>query len=160
MTQPTTQQLAAALKELDVVLKEGEAEFKENPEQFQVLKNLAAELRKLKPGQTPSARTTALLQTFLSRQLDDEVKSQQAMLKAAQHAKGPAIAEVSAAHQAALNALSMAREGVGALGPNTPAAVAAGNAVRMNNANQAAAEALEHAEAAKRLTPDAAKPRK
>ena len=62
MADPTLsqKQLAAALAQLDQVLVEGDAELKKQPEQLRVLKNLQAELKKLKPGQVPPAKTIAL----------------------------------------------------------------------------------------------------
>lgn len=148
-------QLNAALKDLEEALTEGAAELKKKPDQFEMVKSLHAELKKMKPGAVPSAKVTTLLQSFLAKQIDDEIRDETKLLKEAQAAKGPVAVKVSAAHKSVLNALSQARQGLGALNPNLPAAVVKDAGVRMNNANDAAAAAVGAAEAAQAFAPRA-----
>lgn len=151
-------QLASALSELEVALREGEAELKQKPDQYQMVKTLYTELKKMKPGQTPSAKVTTLLQSFLKKQLDEEIRDQNKLLASSRTSgSGPVIKAVSEAHKATLNALSVARDGVAALTPSLSNDVAAGTGIRMNNANQSAERALQNAEAAKVFAPVPAK---
>ena len=158
VTSMTQAQLASALSELEVALREGEAELKQKPDQYQMVKTLYTELKKMKPGQTPSAKVTTLLQSFLSLQLDEEIKDQSKLLAASRASgSGPVIKAVSEAHKATLNALSAARDGVAALTPSLTDEVAKAAGIRMNNANESAERALQNAEAAKVFAPVPAK---
>ena len=145
-------QLNAALSDLETTLREGEAELKTKPAQFEMVKSLYAELKKLKPGQTPPAKLTALLQSFLSTQIDDEMREETKRLQEAQASKSPLAPKVSAAHQSVLEALSQSRQGLAALSATAPAAAVKDAATRMNNANDAAAAAVRDAEAAQAFT--------
>jgi len=146
-------QLDAALKDLETALTEGEAELKQKPDQHQMVKSLYAEFKKLKPGGTPSAKVVTLLQAFLAKQLDDEIRDETKRLKDAQASKAPVAAKVSAAHKSVLNALNQARQGLGALNPTLPPQVVKDTGVRINNANDAAAAAVRDAEAALAFAP-------
>ena len=144
-------QLSAALSDLESALKDGEAELKQKPDQYQMVKTLYTELKKMKPGQTPSAKLTTLLQSFLTKQLNEDIEEQNKLLKDARvGGGGPVVIKaVAEAHKATLNALSAARDGVAALTPNLTDDVARAAATGMNNANQSAEAALQNAEAAK-----------
>ena len=146
-------QLNAALKDLETALTEGEAELKQKPDQFEMVKSLYAELKKMKPGATPSAKVVTLLQAFLAKQIDEEIRDETARLKEAQAVKGPVAVKVTEAHKSVLNALTQARHGLGALNPILPPEAIKDTGVRINNANQAAAAAVGNAEAALAFAP-------
>ncbi len=145
-------QLKAALNDLETALREGEAELKTKPAQFEMVKSLYAELKKLKPGQTLSPSLTGLLQTFLASQIDDEIREETKLLEEAQAAKGPLAPKLTAAHKAVLEALSQSRQGLASLNPIAPASAVKDAATRMNNANDAASAAVRDAEAAQAFT--------
>jgi hypothetical protein len=153
----TQNQLVAALKELETAMKSGEAELKKKPAEFERLKQLHAELKKVKPGQTPSAKLAALLQGFLASQLDAEIAEEKQRLGVSNGRTGPLALKDASAHREVLQALTQARQGVPSLDPTTPSHVVDAAALRLANANQSAARALADAEAAHAFAPPPAR---
>lgn len=142
-------QLKAAIQELDQALVQGDAELKQDPKRYKMLTELVAELKKAKPGAALGGKLLALLQSFLTQQVDDEVKAQKKLLEDVKKKAGDMAAQKAGmAHSAALKALSEARHGIRALNPELPPAVSETATTRMQNANAAAAQALSDAEAA------------
>ena len=70
VTSMSQAQLAAALSDLEMALNEGEAELKQKPDQYQMVKTLYTELKKLKPGQTPNAKLTAFSTSSSSEEVE------------------------------------------------------------------------------------------
>lgn len=146
-------QLVAALKELETAMRDGAAELKQNPAEFERLKALHAELKKVKPGQAPSAKLAALLQGFLASQLDAEIAEEKQRLGESSRRTGPLALKDASAHREVLQALTLARQGVPSLDPTAPPHGVEAVAVRLSNANQSAARAVADAEAAHAFAP-------
>jgi hypothetical protein len=146
-------QLNSALQELETALRDGEAELKKRPDQFHMVKTLHAELKKAKPGHALPPKLATLLKNFLAKHIDEEIRVETKAFKEAKAAGGPVMTEVAGAHKSVLNALSVARNGLGVLDPGLPQNVVDDAATRMKNANTAAQLAVGNAAAAAAFAP-------
>jgi hypothetical protein len=134
--------LEASLSALDQLLEHEREALATNPRALGQLEALREDLRGLTPGEPPPLGMVDRLRGFLMGLLDDEAGEQRDLLQ--ERLAAQVAAPVPAAHRAALQALSAAKENVAAFEPSVVFTHAV--TARAANAVADAERAVEQAE--------------